>query len=211
MGTAQSVSCSINLPGNTLVPDAIFREEYQAEYLDFNHGRAEKISVASDELLLMEARNVYALPETHQQINSLFPQCIFLHESSVEIELALRISRMEKQNAVYLFFGDGFFRLLVIHEGALQLANTFEHGSEMDVAYYVLYVFDQLKIDSKKNTTYASGSIDENGAELNLLREYIGPVRVLTQCGLADVQFTAEKPGEAQRWFTLFHQVLCAS
>lgn len=210
MGSAQSISCSFNLPGNTLVPDAVFREEHRADYLDFNLGHSEQSSIESDELVLMEARNVYGLHEAHRQINAIFPQCLFLHESSVEIELALRISRMEKRNAVYLFFGSGFFRLLVVRDGELQLANTFQHGSEMDVAYYVLYVFDQLKIDGKNNTTYASGAIDENGSELNLLREYIGPVRILTHCGLADVDFTSEKPGEVQRLFTLFHQVLCA-
>ncbi len=211
MSSAQTVSCSFNLPGNTLVPEAIYRKDYQSHYLSFNIDSDADQSVATDELTLMEARNVYALPETHNKITQVFPQCLYLHESSVEIELALRLSRVSRKDSVFLFFSDKFFRLLIIQNDQLQLANTFQFGSEMDVAYYVLYVLDQLNIKNGETSTYAAGEIEENGAELNMLREYIGPVKLLKESPLADLKFNPEKPSDTHRLFTLFHQVLCVS
>ncbi len=79
----------------------------------------------------------------------------------------------------------------------------------MDVAYYVLYVLDQLGIKSGETATFAAGAIEENGAELNMLREYIGPVKILRESPLADLQF--QNTVDAHRFFTLFHQVLCVS
>lgn len=127
----------------------------------------------------------------------------------MEIELALRLSRLSKTDSIFLFFSDKFFRLIIVQKEQLQLANTFQFGSEMDVAYYVLYVLDQLGIKSGETATFAAGAIEENGAELNMLREYIGPVKILRESPLADLQF--QNTVDAHRFFTLFHQVLCVS
>lgn len=211
MQTAQTVSCSFNTSGNTLVPTSIFQPVRAPQYLAFHVEELGSEKVASDELLLLEARNVYALPQVENAVAKAFPQCRFFHESTVEIEVAMRLARINREDAVYLFFSGDFFRLVYVCDQQLQLANTFAHASEMDVAYYVLYVFDQLGISVGETPTYAAGSIDENGPELNMLREYIGPVKLLRDSALAELNFTPNLPAEAQRFFTLFHQVLCVS
>lgn len=210
MHSANSVSCSFNHFGNTLIPEAVFRGEHQEDYLDFNLSEPKKGKPFSDELTLIEARNVYTLPDFSDAVSTLFSQCRFFHESSIEIELAMRLSRLEAEDGVFIFFGKSFFRVVIILDGQLQLANTFTYSTEMDVAYYVLYVFDQLKINHADITTYATGQIDEGGAIINLLRDYIGTVKIMSTCGLADLNYSPQKPAQAQRVFTLLHQVLCA-
>lgn len=210
MSSAKSVSCSFNHFGNTLIPDAVFRSEHQQDYLDFNLSEPKKGKPFSDELSLIEARNVYTLPDFSDAVSALFSHCRFFHESSIEIELAMRLARLEARDGVFLFFGKSFFRVVIVLKGQLQLANTFTYSTEMDVAYYVLYVFDQLKINHTDIDTHATGEIDEGGAIINLLRDYIGSVKIMRSCGLADLNYTPQKPAQAQRSFTLLHQVLCA-
>lgn len=209
MATAKSVSCSINSPTSTLIPEAVFRPENRARYLGFNSDLSGKEQLVDDPLPLLEARNIYTESEALEIITRSFPQCRMLHESTIEIELSLRMARLNRADAAFLFFSDGFFRMVLIQNGELELANAFSYNSEMDVAYYVLYVFDQLKISPDKFSTYASGRIDDKGSELTLLREYIGPVKLLTKCGLAELNYTPNKASDAQRFFTLFHQLLC--
>lgn len=209
MANAKSVSCSINSSTNTLIPEAVFRSENRAQYLGFNSELTGSEQLADDPLPLMEARNVYSESEALDIITRTFPHCQTVHESTVEIELSLRMARLNREDAAFLYFSDGFFRMVLIRSGELELANAFSYNSEMDVAYYVLYVFDQLKISPEQFSTYATGRIDEQGSELTLLREYIGPVKLLTKCGLAELNHNPDKASEAQRFFTLFHQVLC--
>lgn len=208
-GRAASVSCSFNLPGNTFIPRSIYQEEFHEDYLAFNLNHIQAGSSQADHIPLTDAVNVYALPEAHLAIGRQYPQCLFFHEATLESELALRLSKLNRTDGVFLFFSGNFFRIHVIRGGKLELSNTFEYTSEMDVAYYVLYVFDQLQIKSVTNPVFAAGKIENDGAVINLLREYIGPVKLLETCALADLKIHEEKPGDARQLFTLFHQLLC--
>lgn len=207
--SAGSVSCSFNLPGNTFIPKSIYREGFHNDYLAFNRDSVQSGKSHSDHIPLTDAVNVYELPKAHSAISRQYPQCLFFHEATLESELALRLSKLNQSDGVYLFFSGNFFRIHVIRGGELELSNTFEFASEMDVAYYVLYVFDQLQIKAASVPVFAAGRIENEGSEINLLREYIGPVKLLETCALADLKIREKKPGDARHLFTLFHQVLC--
>ncbi len=210
-GSAYSVSCSITDPGNTLVPEAIYRDENLSHYHHFHLDAPRNTPLAADKLILLPTYNVYALPEGCELVTAVFPTCRILHESTVELELAMRLARQANHDGAWLYFGDGFFRLVLIQDGQLQLANTFRFASEMDVAYYVLYVFDQMHIDPKQFRTFATGNIDPAGAILNLLRDYIGAVTLLGSSTLADTTWKGQNEQQTLSGFTLLHQVLCAS
>jgi hypothetical protein len=178
-------------------------------YLSFNFEPEEQQAVTSDHLSLLDAVNVYQQPAFCATIVKYFPKCRFVHESGVQIELALRLSRLNQEDAVFLFFSNEFFRLCVIQNGTLQFCNTFQFQSEMDVAYYVLYVFDQLHLKSASIATYATGQVANNDAVINMLQDYIGPIHLLRTCPLAQLQLSEEEVANAQNNFTLFHQALC--
>jgi hypothetical protein len=209
LASAKNIVCSINTFANTLIPEAIYQEKNCALYLGFNFETNEQQVFTTDPLPLLDALNVYQLPEYCQTISKFFPKCKFVHESGVQIELALRLSRLNQKDAAYLFFSEQFFRLCVIQNGTLQFCNTFSHQSEMDVAYYVLYVFDQLHLKTSEIQNFASGDIEANDAIIDMLRDYIGPIQLLRTCSLAELALTEDEHLTAHRNFTLFHQALC--
>lgn len=209
LASAKSIVCSINTFANTLIPEAIYQEKNRALYLGFNFETNEEQNYAADPLPLLDAMNVYQLPDYCQIISKYFPKTRFVHESGVQIELALRLSRLNQKDAAFLFFSEKFFRLCIVQNGTLQFCNTFSHQSEMDVAYYVLYVFDQLHLKSSEIQTFASGDIEINDAIIDMLRDYIGPIQLLRTCSLAELALTEEEHHSAHRNFTLFHQALC--
>lgn len=206
--SVQTVSCSFNLPDNTLIPCSVYHNEYRNQYLSFNFDTEAHQPVTADEISFLDAQNIYLQPKSVEVISKLFPQCRFFHETTVEIELAMRLSRVSNPNGAYLYFSDRFFRLLIIRNDKLELANTFHFGSEMDVAYYVLYVFDQLGIRKSEIAVSASGKIGEGHAVLNLLREYIGKVTMLQFSPLVDLKPSKENQHDISRFFTLYHQIL---
>lgn len=207
--TAKTITCSVNTFANTLIPEAIYQEKNQSLYLGFNFETRSQQKYAADPLALIDAINIYQLPEFCQSISKFFPKCKFVHESGVQIELALRLSRLNQKDGVFLFFSEQFFRLCIVQNGMLQFCNTFNHQSEMDVAYYVLYVFDQLHLKSSEVQTFASGSIEANDAIIDMLRDYIGPIQLLRTCSLAELALSEEEHASAHHNFTLFHQALC--
>ena len=61
----------------------------------------------------------------------------------------------------------------VVENEQLQLFNIFEYHSKEDFIYYVLFVFEQLKLDVETTIIHLSGNIDKNDELFNLIYTYV--------------------------------------
>ncbi|WP_296386943.1 DUF3822 family protein, partial [Winogradskyella sp.] len=63
--------------------------------------------------------------------------------------------------------------LLVVDKSKLLLFNVFEYNSKEDFIYYVLFVFEQLKLDVETTPVNLSGNIDKDDEIYNTLYTYV--------------------------------------
>jgi hypothetical protein len=162
----------------TLIPDALFDEKESSSYLWFTQSLQPGDIVFTDRLKNLGAANVFAVPAILKEtLNQMFPGHRFSHFLTVLAE-SLLIQNKNSSNEIGAFINVGaqFFDLIVIKEGKLLFCNTFEYRNAEDFLYYLLFSFEQLKINPEETGVVLIGEIVKPSAIHDRLMKYIRDV-----------------------------------
>jgi len=161
-----------------LVPRPYFLEEKLSDYLKFNTRLMSTDEMTYDKLITMNANLVY-VPFTN--INNFlydqFGQFTFKHAVGLFVDQC-----KQKENEginVYINVYPTHFDLCVFDDGDLKLCNSFDYFSPEDFVYYVLFVFEQLKLDPETVALFLCGEIDKDSKTFDLLFTYVRDVSFL--------------------------------
>lgn len=161
-----------------LVPRPYFLEDKLSDYLKFNTRLMSTDELTYDKLKTMNANLVY-VPFTN--INNFlfdkFGTFTFKHAVGLFVDQC----KQEKNEGVnvYLNVYPTHFDLCVFEEGDLKLSNSFDYFSPEDFVYYVLFVFEQLKLDPESVAVFLCGEIDKESKTFDLLFSYVRNVSFL--------------------------------
>ena len=90
----------------------------------------------------------------------------------------------------------------------LLFQNKFSIISEIDVLYYTLFLYEQLKLDTEKTELYLFGNIEKEDRIYSVLYDYIRNI----QFGELSDNLTFSKELDdisKHQYFVLFSQLLC--
>ncbi len=157
----------------TLVPAPLYEAGAEKNYLQFNQNLNEGDVVLSDKMRTVDAYNIFGVPaELLSVVRSLRP--LMHHHASVLVEALLVLNRNNiNPQQVFVNVHAGFFDLVVIEDRKLRFCNSFAFSSAEDFIYFVLFVFEQLKIIPGQTTLTLSGDILKNSAIYDILYKYI--------------------------------------
>lgn len=158
---------------STLVPNALFDPAEQETYFHFNHGSETDEKIYADKLKTTEVFNVYAIPLDLEK-NISVASFRIRHHASVFIESMMVFSKhtlLPKQ--VFVNVHSGFFDMLVTENGRLLFYNSFAYKTAEDFIYFVLFVYEQLKLSPENNGVILSGEILKNSALFDMLYKYV--------------------------------------
>jgi len=157
----------------TLVPMPLYDEQERKTYLQFNQMTDPDDVIYADKMQNADAYNIFAVP------SQLMPVVEFLHpqihnHASVFIESLLLTKRHSiEPMQVFVNVHSGFFDMVVIHDRKLRFSNSFAYATAEDFIYFVLFVFEQLKLLPEKNHVVLSGEIVKDSAIFEILYKYI--------------------------------------
>ena len=106
-----------------------------------------------------------------------FGEFVYKHSSSILIESVLNNPEPSEEPIVYINVNKNTLEILVVKDNKLQLFNVFEFYSKEDFIYYVLFVFEQLKLDVETTFVQLSGNIVIGDELFVMLYIYIRHVR----------------------------------
>ncbi|MGD1846144.1 MAG: DUF3822 family protein [Salibacteraceae bacterium] len=197
-------------PWNTLVPLPLFDPDKNREYLEFNLKLPESAAVYHDQLQNLDACLVYALPNDKKgHLKRLFPKMSLRHHSSASIDIRLLLHKHIDTPQVFLHFIDQHFELLVTHGRQLRFYNTFAWNSPEDVAYYLLFVAEQMQLATHELQPVFSGEIPVDGPIAALLQPYVQKIQWATRP--KGYQFSAAFDELPEHFFFHpLHLLLCA-
>ncbi len=159
---------------STLVPKALYNTNNKADYLKFNSKILRTDFITEDEIAINESLNVYVpYVNINNYIFETFGEFVYKHSSSVLIDSILQQDNTAENPTVYININKNSIELLVVDKGQLQLFNVFEYHSKEDFIYYILFVFEQLKLDPETTPIILSGKINKNDALYNILYTYV--------------------------------------
>jgi hypothetical protein len=158
----------------TLVPNALYNQNNKADYLKFNSKILRTDLIVHDDITVNDSSNVYVpYVNINNYIFETFGEFIYKHSSSILIDTVLQKVESNDLPELYINVNPSTIELLVIEKGELSLFNVFEYHSKEDFIYYVLFVFEQLKLDVETTPIKLSGQIDKDDDIYSILYTYI--------------------------------------
>ena len=206
--TFHSVTCAIAHPKFTLVPNALFDEENKGSLLGFNHPVESDEKIHSDALQNLEARNLFTISKSlESEIRKQFVNVHFLHNATSFIEGLLIQNKNSKEKKVFANFHASYFEIVILDGRELLFSNAFTYKTSEEIAYYILFVYEQLNLNPEDIGLILSGEIEKTAKEHSLLYNYIRHVKFASLPDSFKYSYKFEEV-PAHTFFSLFNQYM---
>lgn len=178
--TYKSVGVINNSIKSALVPAPLFDKNNLKTYFTFNHYLNGAEIIDFNKLKNIDAFNIFTLPSSLAALLiNKFPEIKFYHQSTPFIEnfLINYKNKVEQNKCVGVNVHKEFFDILVISSENLILYNTFSFRNEDDFIYFIMYIYEQLKLNPELSEIILSGDITEDSAYYQTIKKFIKNVK----------------------------------
>jgi hypothetical protein len=216
-GNWASVTCAVAHNKVTLVPSAIFDDANKESFLGFNHPIENGEKIHSDTLKNMDARNVFTIATDFEALfRKHFINIYFIHDSTSFIQGLLiqnknpnPLNAGVKREKVFANFHSSYFDIVILLGHELIFSNAFNYKAPEDIAYYILFVYEQLRLNPEEIELVLSGEIDKTAEGHALLYNYIRHVKFASLPDLFKYSYKFDEI-QSHRFVSLFNQYVCA-
>lgn len=206
----QSVSAAFSGLPYTLLPLPLYKPGCEHNVLSFNHPLSENATATSDEVEDLSLRVVYQqAPPVEQLLKQRFPSLSMHHASTTLLQALVLASKSRSGQQVYINVHQPWFDLTVLNGSELQFHNSFRFSTPEDMAYYLLYTLEQLKLSPDSVPVAITGALKMNSDAYKLLEQYVRTLSfepVNSGTTLSSSLSSAPK----HYFFNLLNQFLCA-
>ncbi len=204
-----SVSVATISDNVTIVPEPLFDEKVKQSYSNFNFIGVLNQSVLSGKVRSAGSYVVFTLDKEKEQLyRSFFPGIKILHGAMPLLESILTKDKNERTEKAYLNIRPKSFDLAVGKGGTLLFYNTFSYTNSEDLIYYLLFTFEQLKLNPETIVLQLLGEIEKNDGVFSIIHKYVRNVGFISRNTRFDYSYRfSEIPEHA--FYSLFSQYLC--
>jgi hypothetical protein len=162
----------------TLIPATLFLEEEKENYLTFNLEKEKDDIVLFDRMESLGIINVYAMPEqVNSDLSRIFPGSKQCHVSSVLIGcLYVNYKNIMGSGRMFLNVRDEEFDLVIFSGKQLKYANSFPFRVPEDIAYYLIFVMEQMNLNPEEIPLMLLGTTDNKSRIYEMLFRYVRTV-----------------------------------
>jgi len=171
----KSVKIAYEGKKSTLIPAQLFDASEKESYLKFSFQQKEEEVAFADHLLPMDSYQVFAIPvSTLNAIRGHYPNMKVVHFSSVLIEsIWVNYKNRINANRVFIHVREKFFDLMIFDGRQMSYFNTFPFLNPEDVAYYLVFVLEQLNFNPEMMPLVLLGNVEKSSGLFELLFKYV--------------------------------------
>ncbi|WP_199269189.1 DUF3822 family protein [Polaribacter sp. L3A8] len=177
----------------TLVPSPYFSEDKLSEYLNFNIKTLATDFIVFDDIQNIDAKNVYV---PYVNINNYlfqnFGEFEYKHHLTILIEKLISFNSSDKKK-VFINVSKHNFDIVVLHNKQLVFSNSFYFDTKEDFIYYILFTFEQLKLDVEETELSFTGDIEKTSEIYKIAYQYIRNISFLESNNKIFNQLSASK------------------
>lgn len=165
---------------STLIPGPLFDPAERDHYLQFNFHNGGEDQSFSDHLVPFDSHLVFSIPaSTHGALHHHYPSVRIHHLTSVLIEsIWINYKNRINSNRVFLNLREKYFDLILFDGRQMSYCNAFQYQNADDVAYYLIFVLEQLGINPEGIPVVLLGKAERNAPLYELLSRYIRHVEL---------------------------------
>ncbi|MBK3518451.1 DUF3822 family protein [Carboxylicivirga marina] len=198
---------------NTLVPSALYDPTKLSELYKFNHSESEEpYELVSQKIKMADAWNIFSIPQfMYHLVKTQFENVQFYQHYSPFVEGCLIASQLKKQEVVmHIGVHNTFFDLLIIKDRKMALCNSYAYDNINDFLYFVLFTFEQLKLEADSTNVLLHGLPDKQKEIFKELKNYIRQTKLTSPT--PHFKFSNNmriKEGDILQFHNLFNLALC--
>ena len=165
----------------SLVPKSLFDGNEMPNYLKFNTKILATDHIDFDEIEGHDIMNAYVpFVNVNNYIYDLYGEFTFKHNGTVMIASLLKIITPDKDPTCYIHIAHRQLDITVIAKKKLVLFNSFDFNTKEDLAYYLLFTMEQLKLDTESTNLKLFGNVEEGDDLFAICYQYVKNVSMLT-------------------------------
>jgi len=204
-----SVSIVFTANNSILVPAPFFKKESVNDYLKFQQLDKENEIACYDYIKNLDSYNLYTFSkDTLIQLQKQYPNAAFRHHSSIFIEFLLVENKHTEDDKIFVSVFGSYMDVVVIKAGKLTLYNRFYYTNSADFIYYLLWVYEQMKLDTEKAPCIFYGEIEKSSEEYSIATKYIKAILLGEKSKQSDYS-AALSILPQHKYRSLFTQYLC--
>lgn len=176
----------------TLVPQPFFQHNVAERFFGFNHEVEKGYTVDKTLMPKAGAWCVFNIPENLKEFLAFkFPRAVIKHNFYPLVERALKENKNSPdRKQVHLNFFLSSFEMVVLEGTKLQLCNQFSYAGGNDIVFYVLYVFEQLKLAPDTTELVFHGYIQKNDPVCLTFKKYVRKISFAVPTSLFAYSYT---------------------
>ena len=164
----------------TIVPSSLFDETKASEYLKFNSKILANDFMAYDQLENNDITIVYIpFVNINNYLFERYGNFNYYHSNTLLLKHLLSKEKHYSLPKVYINVLEKSFDIIIINNGILQLCNSYNYNTPEDLIYYILFCFEQLKLNPDTVDTILLGAIEKDDDNYNMLFNYVRNVSFL--------------------------------
>ncbi|WP_372753186.1 DUF3822 family protein [Labilibaculum sp.] len=164
-----------------IIPSDFFSEDFAYESFQLSHSLAENESLLWNEISELNAWLVFSMPNDIKEfVHSHFSACQLFHHSFPFYRKALSQKPAEVHPPVYVNIQNNFFHVIIPDRNGKHFINTFSYTADSDLAYYILNIYKQQKLNNERSKLIVDGFIQKDSKVILLLKKYLGQVELKT-------------------------------
>lgn len=198
--------CYSNFP-TTIVPNELYSEINKERYLQFISDK--KGTIKTDKIHQNNATTIYRVKEDIVHLmNQIQSGVIEKNSSTIIIEQLIKQYKNLTEKTAFLFINRKNIELIILKKGELILHNYFDVNNSIDVLYYTLFGFNQLKMNPEESNLYLFGNIEKGDENYILIYDYIRNIKFGSLSNSLSFNEELKRVSQHQN-FSLFSQILC--
>jgi hypothetical protein len=159
----------------TLVPAGLFDPDEKEHYLALNYKQSTNEQIFCDHLMPLDAWQIFTIPESIlETTNEFFPKSKVIHISSLLIE-SVWINYKNRINSPHVFLQvrEHLVDLMIFDGRQMTYFNTFPFQNPEDVAYYLIFVMEQMNFNPETVPLVLLGNVSPGENLYELLLRYV--------------------------------------
>jgi hypothetical protein len=167
-------------PRQTLVPDVLFEKGTEKRIWELNFLPDSDSEIKYS--YLQKSSNVILFPvrkDLISKFNSLFKNIQIFPSSFSFIESHYTLNKLSEKTAstkIFVQVYEEYAEMLILENTSIKLFNTFQYRTNNDLLYFIINVFEQLKLSRENSEISFSGFIETDNISVLNLRKFVGLV-----------------------------------
>lgn len=165
---------------NTFVPAALFDETALGSYLQYNIKVFPTDYFDHDSMPQLQMENIYV---PYMVFNNYFIDKFgsfeFQHIHTNLLQHFINRSAANGNREFFVHVAANHFEIIIIQNKKLLFFNSYEYQTPQDFIYYILFVMEQLKMDTQEQLVQLVGKINEQSELYHTVYRFIRNVQVM--------------------------------